>query len=124
MKRTKVYVAGAYSADNVLQVLRNMKRGMKLATECFQTKKILPFVPWFDYQFILMENDEAEKITIEDVYQYSLSFLTDWAEAVLIQQDGWAESKGTVAEMNKARELGLPVFFTLETLLDWIERKG
>lgn len=120
MKRTKVYVAGAYSSDNVLQVFRNMSKGMRLATECFQTGKILPFAPWFDYHFFLQEDPSKRKLTIDDIYQYSLSFLTDWAEAVLIQQDGWVDSKGTVAEMNKAKELGLPVFFTMEALLQWI----
>jgi len=124
MTPLRVYVAGAYSADNVLQVLRNMKRGMKLATEALQTGEILPFVPWFDYHFFLQEDESKRKLTVKDVYNYSMSFLTNWAEAVLVQQDGWVESKGTVAEVNKAKELGIPVFFTLEALQKYINARG
>jgi hypothetical protein len=121
MKRRRVYVAGAYSADNVLQVLENMRKGMKLATEAFQEDVgILPFAPWFDYHFFLMQDPEKRRLTIEDIYQYSLSFLENWAEAVLVQQDGWITSKGTVNEINKAKELGIPVFFSLEALKKWI----
>lgn len=124
MRKIKVYVAGAYSADNVIQVLRNMKRGMKLATQAMQTGKIVPFTPWFDYHFFLQEDEADRLITINDIYEYSMSFLTDWAEAVLVQQDGWEGSKGTVAEINKATELGIPVFFTLEALESWIDKRG
>ena len=118
-RRRRVYVAGAYSANNVLQVLRNMKRGMRLATEAFQAG-VLPFAPWFDYHFFLQEDEAKRELTIDDIYQYSLSFLEEWAEAVLVQQEGWIESKGTVAEINKAKELGIPVFFTLESLMKWV----
>jgi len=118
-RRRRVYVAGAYSASDVLQVLRNMKRGMRLATEAFQAG-VLPFAPWFDYHFFLQEDETKGRLTIEDIYQYSMSFLDNWAEAVLVQQQGWVESKGTVAEINRAEELGLPVFFTLESLMKWV----
>lgn len=118
--RRRVYVAGAYSSGNVLGVLRNMKRGMRLATEAFQAG-VLPFAPWFDYHFLLQEDDEKPPLTIDDIYNYSMSFLENWAEAVLVQQEGWIESKGTVAEINRAKELGIPVFFTLESLLNWIK---
>ena len=121
MRRRRVYVAGAYSADNVIDVFRNMRRGMRLATEAMQSGVgIIPFAPWFDYHFFLQEDDKSNPITLEDIYQYSLSFLENWAEAVLVQQDGWIYSKGTVNEVNKAKELGIPVFFTLEALKKWI----
>ena len=121
MRRRRVYVAGAYSADNVIDVFRNMRRGMRLATEALQSGiGIIPFAPWFDYHFFLQEDDKSNPITIDDIYQYSLSFLENWAEAVLVQQDGWIHSKGTVNEVNKAKELGIPVFFTLEALKKWI----
>ena len=123
-KKVRVYVAGAYSADNVFQVFRNMRKGMNLATQALQTGRISPFCPWLDYQFILQEDPTQRKISVDDIYQYSLSFLENWAEAVLVQPDGWIESKGTVAEINKAKELGIPVFFQMEDLMKWINKNG
>ena len=120
-RKRRVYVAGAYSSDNVLGVLRNMRRGMRLATEAFQSKIILPFAPWFDYHFFLMEDDDKPQLTIQDIYEYSISFLENWAEAVLVQPIGWNESTGTVNEINMAQKLGIPVFFTMETLAKWIK---
>lgn len=120
-RRRRVYVAGAYSADNVLEVFRNMRKGMRLATEALQSGVgMIPFAPWFDYHFFLQEDENSNPITINDIYQYSLSFLENWAEAVLVQEDGWIQSKGTVNEINIAKELGIPVFFTLEALKQWI----
>ena len=71
MKR--VYVAGAYSADNVLGVLDNMRRGMRLSTEVF-VNGFAPFCPWLDYHYTLMLQ-EGEEISLNDYYQYSLAFL-------------------------------------------------
>ena len=48
-----MYVAGAYSSDNVLGVLDNMRRGMRMSTEIFLAG-FSPFCPWLDYQFQLM----------------------------------------------------------------------
>lgn len=118
-QRKRVYVAGAYSANTVLGVFKNMRKGMQLATKALQAG-VIPFAPWFDHHFFLLEDDAQPGFTLNDIYQYSLSFLENWAEAVLIQRDGWAESKGTVAEINRAKELNIPVFFSLESLMKWV----
>ena len=118
-RKRRVYVAGAYSAGDVLSVFRNMRRGMRLATMVFQAGA-LPFAPWFDYHFLLQEREEERRLEIEDLYQYSLSFLENWAEAVLVVQENWVTSKGTVNEINRAEAQGLPVFFSLEGLVNWI----
>jgi hypothetical protein len=120
VRKRRIYVAGAYSSDNVVGVFTNMRRGIRLATTTFQAGAI-PFTPWLDYHFSLSLDESKGIPTIEDYYQYSMSFLENWAEAVLVQQQGWTESKGTINEINRARELGLPVFFSLESLLKWIK---
>ena len=68
MKR--IYIAGAYSADNVITVLDNMREGMRLATRVFLLG-YAPFVPWFDFHFQLMLR-ENEILTVEDYYRYSI----------------------------------------------------
>jgi len=45
-------------------------------------------------------------------------------DAVIVVNEGWEESVGTVREIARARELGMPVFFSLEGLNSWVFRDG
>jgi hypothetical protein len=110
MKR--VYVAGAYSADNVVSVLDNMRRGMRVSTEVLLAG-YAPFCPWLDYHFQLMLR-EGETLTVRDYYQYSLAWL-EASDAVLVLPDS-ENSKGTQAEIARARELNIPVYYNLDDL--------
>lgn len=71
--RERIYVAGAYSADNVIAVLDNMRKGMRLATEVFLAG-YAPFSPWMDYHYQLMLWD-GEHLSVNDYYDYSISWL-------------------------------------------------
>lgn len=108
----RVYVAGAYSAPNIIDVLANMKRGMDLS---FQVLKagFAPFVPWFDYHFSLIGH-----VTYEEYLAYSMAWL-EASSAVLVVPEGMEQSKGTQAEIARALRLGIPVFYTLEGLKEW-----
>jgi len=112
MKR--VYVAGAYSADNVCDVLANMRRGMRWATKVFLAGHA-PFCPWHDFHYELMlREEEGEKLTLEDYYQFSLAWLR--ASDVVFVTPGWRTSYGTIREIELARSLGIPVVFKLEDI--------
>ena len=110
MKR--VYVAGAYSAGNVIDVLNNMRRGMRAATEVLLAG-YSPFVPWFDYHFQLMLQD-GETLSVEDYYRYSIAWL-EVSDAMLVLPNS-ENSKGTQAEIERAKELGIPIFTSLDAL--------
>lgn len=110
MKR--VYVAGAYSADNVLSVLDNMRRGMRTATEVLLSG-YAPFCPWLDFHFQLMLRD-GETLTVQDYYEYSLAWLKV-ADAMLVLPNS-EKSKGTQAEVMTAMELQIPIYYSLEEL--------
>ena len=71
MKR--IYVAGPYSADNVMDVIRNIRNGVHAATILFRAG-YSPFCPWLDYHFVLM--DFGDKLTIDDFYRYSIDWLS------------------------------------------------
>ena len=46
----RVYIAGKYSADNVLDVLGNIHDGIKASAEVLKYG-MAPFCPFLDYQF-------------------------------------------------------------------------
>lgn len=110
MKR--VYVAGAYSANNVIGVLDNMREGMRWATRVLLAGHA-PFVPWFDFHFQLMLR-EGETLAVRDYYQYSLAWLR--ASDVVFVTPGWEQSKGTLAEIEEAERLGIPVVYGIGAL--------
>lgn len=101
----KVYVAGAYSADNVLDVLSNIRRGIRASTEIFLAG-YSPFCPWLDYHFQLQLQDN-EVLTVKDFYAYSLAWL-GVSDFVVVLPDS-ENSKGTMAEIAYAVREGIPV---------------
>ena len=110
MKR--VYVAGAYSADNVVQVLNNMGRGIRASLDVLLAG-YAPFVPWFDYHFNLYEKGE-KNLTVQHYYNYSMAWL-EASDAVLVLPNS-ENSKGTQKELQRAKELNIPIFDTLGAL--------
>jgi len=113
MKR--VYIAGAYSDKNVIKVLENMREGIRLSTEVF-LKGFAPFCPWMDYHYTLMLRP-GESLSIQDYYEYSLAWLRV-ADAVLVNtKTDWVNSRGTRIEIGEAKDLGIPIFYTIEDLI-------
>lgn len=108
MSRKCVYVAGPYSADNILKGLANMRHGIKESVRVLKAG-YAPFCPWLDYQFSLVE-----PITIEEYYDYSMAHL-EKSDAVLMLA-GWDRSKGSCAERAGALALGIPIFYSLAEL--------
>jgi hypothetical protein len=110
---TRVYVAGAYSGKNVIEILDNMRRGMRAGTE-LMLLNVSPFVPWLDYHFQLMLR-EGEELTVEHYYKYSMAWL-EVSDVVVVLPNS-ENSKGTQAEIARARELGIPVL-TFEKFIE------
>jgi nucleoside 2-deoxyribosyltransferase len=110
-KRKIVYVAGAYSAPTVIGVFGNMRRGLALATQVLQAG-FSPFAPWNDMFFSLLD-----EVSLETYYEYSMAFL-EKSDAVVVVRQGMEQSKGTQAEIVRAHELGIPVYYNLEDLVE------
>ena len=106
-----VYVAGAYSDNNVLGVFANMRNGMLMAAQVLKSG-FAPFVPWFDYQFSLI----TDHVTLEMYYNYSMAWL-EKADCVLVVE-GWENSKGVKAEIARAEELGKPIYYDFISLVN------
>lgn len=109
MKR--IYLAGAYSADNVIGVLKNIGRGEFYAAQIFK-KGYYPFCPWSDRIFVQL-NFEVD-FNVEMFYRYSMAYLEVCELMFLVP--GWEESKGTLKEIERAKELGIRIITDLEDL--------
>jgi len=110
-------MAGAYSANNIITVLDNMRRGMRAATEVLLLG-YAPFAPWFDYHFSLMLRDN-EQLDINDYYEYSVAWLAV-CDAVLVLPNS-KHSNGTQREIEYAIGCGIPVFYSVAELQQELE---
>lgn len=111
-----VYVAGAYSADNVMGLIDNIRRGMRLCAEVWKAG-FAYYCPWADFQIHLMlDQEHADRLTVQDGYAASMAWL-ERSDAMLIGD--WAacgNSKGLHLEIRRCHELGIPVFESLDAL--------
>ena len=112
MKR--VYVAGAMSADNILEMLQNIHDGIKLGSELLKNG-YAPFVPHFDI-FFKIQNGVDFNIPLQYYYDYTMEWLR--ASECVVVCPNYKNSVGTKAEIKQAEELGLPVYYNIEDLLE------
>jgi hypothetical protein len=111
-KRIKVYVAGAYSADDVLSVLQNIGRGEKACAELFR-RGFAPFCPWHDKSYVT--DSPYFEFKIEDFYEFSIAWLE--VSEVMLVLPGHSGSGGTMKEIEIAKELGIPVCYSIDELV-------
>ena len=109
MKR--VYVAGAYSADSVIDCLKNIGRGEKYSADIF-LRGFAPFCPWHDKSYVIQNWDKD--FTVEQFYNYSMAWL-EVSNCVFLVP-GWKDSKGTLAEIKRAKELNIPIYTNIEDI--------
>lgn len=112
MGRLRVYVGGAYSADNVMGVLDNIRRGIQLAKRVLDAG-FAPFTPWHDAIHILVS-----PASVAVMQEASMAYL-EVCHAMIVVPQELDESRGTQAEMARAGELGIPVFRDLQELCRW-----
>jgi len=110
----RVYVAGPYSANNVLDVLRNIGRGEKMCANLFALG-FAPFCPWHDKSYVI-DLPEAG-FSVDQFYKYSIAWL-EVSDAMLLLP-GWKNSKGTLAEIDKANELSIPIVQSISELVSY-----
>lgn len=110
----KVYVAGAMSADNILEMLENIHDGVKIGGEIL-SKGFAPFVPHLDV-FFKIQGGKDLQIPMEYFYGYTMEFLK--ACDVVLVCPNWQNSKGTLAEINMAKELNIPVYFDIDEMIE------
>jgi hypothetical protein len=110
MKR--IYVAGAYSDDNVISIFSNMRVGIRASTEVLLAG-YAPYCPWLDYHYNLMLRG-GETLSVMNFYNYSMSWL-EVSDAILVLPNS-ENSVGTQNEIERAKELEIPIFYSLSDL--------
>lgn len=111
-----VYVAGAIAPTGqghpVMEFLTNERRGIRGSVEVL-LRGYAVFCPFVDFLYWLVLNP-GEEIKSEMIYQNSLAMMSR-CDAVLVLP-GSENSKGTKAEIEQARRIGVPVFRNLEIM--------
>lgn len=105
----KVYVAGAYSADNVMDVLKNISIGIKASADLLE-QGFAPFCPWLDHQFALQNPNINKQL----FYNFSLEWLK--VSDVIYVLPNSKKSEGTKKEIEVANNLGIPVVLSIKEL--------
>lgn len=100
----RIYVAGPISG-NTLETLANIERGIKKAAELIKQGYDI-YCPHLDFQMNLTAAQE-HKLTVEELQRNSMAWLKV-SDAVFLLP-GWRNSKGTMAEIRQALELGIPI---------------
>ena len=120
----RVYVAGAitpYKSEHpVFGFLKNISRGIRAAVEVVLAG-FAPFCPFLDHQY-WHHLRNGENITETMIKACSMAWL-EVSEAVLVLPR-YRKSQGTLDEIARAKELGIPVFYNLDALLDYCESEG
>jgi len=114
MKPIKVYVAGDYSADNIIEGLQNIGKGRKVCAKLFYLG-FAPFCPWHDASYA-MDNPDTP-LEKEAFYNASMVWL-EVSDCVYVIS-GKGKGGGVDAEIKRAKEIGLPVFYNYEALERW-----
>ena len=115
----RIYVAGPYSDSDIIQILTNMRNGIRMCIEVLK-RGFSPFCPWLDYLFSLMLYP-GEQLTVNDYYQYSMAWL-EASDAMLVLPE-YENSKGTKAEIARAKELCIPVYYNIDYMVTDLGRK-
>lgn len=115
-ERRKIYMAGAYSADNVLDVFDNMRIGMSMSARLFRDG-FSPFCPWLDYHYLLLLPESS--VTMDMFYRYSVDFLRVCDAIFIVKNERNAASVGLQKEIELAALNGMPIFTDYDKLLEW-----
>lgn len=112
MKR--VYIAGKYSDDDIIKILANIRTGQQMAA-FLMSEGFAVCCPFLDYQLALTQM--GMYLTKAQFQANSMAWV-DVSDALLVLP-GWETSGGTKREIARAKQLGIPVFYSLTDLEEW-----
>jgi len=121
LPKPRVYVAGPYSCQRRCRglgvSLKAMREGIQASRKVIY-EGMIPFCPWFDFMWALL--DEEGILSKEWFYEYTSSFLVV-CDVVYIHKIEKG-SEGTLNEMLLAEKNGIPVVNSFKRLLSWRDK--
>jgi len=109
----RIYISGPYHARDCtepevpLMVQRNVAKAIR-AFHRLKEEGHEPFVPHLSHY--IRAHPSCPEEYGEWWYEYNLSFLDHWAEAIYML-NGFSDSKGARLELKRALDNGLAIFF-------------
>ena len=105
----KVYIAGKLN-DDAVGYIQNCARMIRLANDAREAGFAV-FVPCID----LLQGLVAGNWTYRQYFDNSQPWLRA-SDAILVVKEGYRNSKGTMREIDTAKQHDIPVFFCLEDM--------
>ena len=115
--RRRIYVAGAIRNPDNIEFLNNLRTGMRYCTELILAG-YAPFCPFLDFMYFFQLR-ENERFEVEDIHEYSLSFLPGSDAMIVLPTCGVGE--GVAPEIEEAVKLGIPVFYDKTSMITYLE---
>jgi len=129
--RIQIYVAGPITPQGkvgkhpVIEFLDNVRRGVRWCVRVWQ-EGFMPFCAFFDFVYWLVLKDD-EEISESMIKNLSMTFVeSSKGVFVMPNEKGyttWQDSSGVKAEIERAEELKIPVFYTLKALKKHFKKK-
>lgn len=113
--KKRVYIAGPYRAENAWEIEQNIRSAERSILPIAQAGGN-PLCPHSMFRYFQGAMPD----------EFWLSSTLEWLEAcdAIYMGPGWRTSNGSRAEENRALDIGIPVFYELDSLLDWLRGMG
>lgn len=110
-----VYIAGKFRARTHWGVVQNVRAAEAVAMEVWSAGAVAlcPHLNTANFDGTLTD----------EIWLAGTMALLERCDAVMLVP-GWPDSKGALAERDRAIALGLPVFDDLQSLCDWLPTPG
>lgn len=119
-----VYIAGLLtprgvrSTNPAIEYLLNVRDMARVGLNLLKMG-FAPFCPGLDFLYFLILKDD-ERITEQMIKRFSKDWLRR-CDAILMTEE-WEKSPGSIAEKKLAEDLGLPIFYSIEEILNYNEK--
>lgn len=109
-----VYTAGPYTAKHPYQVHQNIEISREMSLKIWKAghAALSPH----------LNSAQFDGIATYKVFLEGTLIMMERCDAV-VMLSGWEKSRGSIGEEGRAKELGIPVFYSWEELEEWLKKQ-